>query len=212
MNIPIPRPIYHVTHWQNLPSVFSAGALLSHHEMSRRGISYQNIAYDHIQNRRENKLVCCSKGGCLHDYVPFHFAPRSPMLYTISKGNVPGYAEGQSPLVYFVATAQAVVAAGLSFAFTDGHATMAITEFFDNLADLIQVDWDIMNGQYWFDSEQYPDRKRRRQAEFLVYQQFPVSLISEIGVLNDRVQAQVQQIVDKWNMNVPVQIRQNWYY
>lgn len=212
MKAPIPTPIYHLTHWRNLPSILSAGGVLSNHEMRRQGIEHQNIAYDHIQDRRENTMVFGAKGGCLHAYVPFHFAPKSPMLFTISKGNVPNYTEGQPPLVYLVSTAQTVEAAGLPFAFTDGHATMAITEFFSDLARLDRVTWSVMNSTYWNDTPEHPDRKRQRQAEFLVHQIFPVSLVSEIAVFDAGIKSQVLEILQNSGLDVPVQVRTNWYY
>ncbi len=212
MSVPNPTPIYHVSHVRNLSSILDSGGVLSHHEMTRRKVGYQNIAYDHIQDRRETTLVFGAQGGCLHDYVPFHFAPKSPMLFTISKGNVPSYTEGQAPLIYLVATAQNIAAADISFAFTDGHATMRFTEFFFDLAKLNRVDWSVMQSRYWFDSDQYPDRKRRRQAEFLVYKQFPVELVKGIAVNNARVQAQVLEILSGFGVELPVQIKPEWYY
>jgi hypothetical protein len=212
MAVPDPTPIYHITHWRNLPSILSAGGVLSNHEMTRRQIAYQNIAYDHIQNRRETTMVFGSQGGCLHDYVPFHFAARSPMLYTISRGNVPNHTEGQDPLIYLVSTAQAVTVAGLPFIFTDGHATMNITEFFEDLAELHRVDWNVMQSEFWNDTPETPDRKRRRQAEFLVHQMFPASLIKGITVKNDGIKEHVLEIIQEEEFEVPVQIKPSWYY
>lgn len=212
MEVPVPAPIVHLTHMDNLPSIFAAGGVLSYHEIVQRGIRYQNIAYDHIQNRRESTMVFGAKGGCLHDYVPFHFGPKPPMLLAISSGNVSGYTEGQPSLVYLVSTAQAVETAGLSFAFTDGHATMAFSEFFFDLAQLDRIDWKVIRSKWWNDTPEYPDRKRRRQAEFLVYQQFPVSLISEIVVFDAGVEAKVLEILRNSGLEVPVQTRRDWYY
>jgi len=81
--------------------------------------------------------------GTLHDYVPFYFAPRSPMLFTISRGNVPT-CSNQEPVVHLVTNIQAVQAAGLPFVFTDGHGIMQLTSFFEDLAQLDHVDWTIM--------------------------------------------------------------------
>jgi len=212
MAVPDPTPIYHITHWRNLPSILSEGGVLSNHEMARRQIAYQNIAYDHIQERRETTLVFGSEGGCLHDYVPFHFAPKSPMLYTISRGNVPNHTEGQDPLVYLVSTAQAVAEADLPFIFTDGHATMNFTEFFEDLAELKRVDWKVMRDQYWSDTPEAPDRKRRRQAEFLVHRMFPTALITGIAVKNCGIKEQVLEILQGEGVEVPVQIKPSWYY
>lgn len=212
MTVPVPTPIVHLTHWQNLSSILSSGGLLSCHEKQRQGVAHKNIAYDHIQERRESTMVPGAKGGCLHDYVPFHFGPRPPMLLTISSGNVPGHSEGQAPLIYLVSTAQAVDAAGLPFTFTDGHATMAFTEFFFDLARLDRIDWPVIHGKWWNDTPEYPDRKRRRQAEFLVHHQFPVSLISEIGVFDASMEERVLQIICSRGLKVPVQVRRDWYY
>ncbi len=212
MAAPIPTPIVHLTHWQNLASILSSGGLLSCHEKQRQKITHRNIAYGHIQTRRESTMVFGAKGGCLHDYVPFHFGPKPPMLLTISSGNVSGHTEGQPPLVYLVSNAQAVEAAGLHFAFTDGHATMAFSEFFFDLAQLDRVDWEVIRSKWWNDTPEYPDRKRRRQAEFLVYQQFPVSLINEIVVFDAGVEANVLEILRDSGLEVPVQTRRDWYY
>lgn len=212
MVVPEPTPIYHLTHWRNLPSILSTGGVLSNHEMLRRQIVHQNIAYDHIQERRETTMVFGAEGGCLHDYVPFHFAPKSPMLYTISKGNVLAYTEGQDPLVYLVSTAQTVAEAELPFIFTDGHATMNFTEFFEDLAELNRVDWKVMHSQYWNDTPETPDRKRRRQAEFLVHRIFPKTLIKCITVKNNGIKEQVLEIFQSEGLEVPVQIKPSWYY
>jgi hypothetical protein len=43
-----------------------------------------------IKSRRARIEVRCRPGGKVCDYVPFYFAPRSPMLFSIQCGNVPG--------------------------------------------------------------------------------------------------------------------------
>lgn len=156
--------------------------------------------------------MTCGPGGYLDEYVPFYFGRRSPMLYTISRGNVEGYEEGQNPIVYCVSTAQAAQAAGLGFVFTDGHGVMDFTDFFDDLADLDEVDWPLMEARYWFDTDRDPDRKRRRQAEFLVYQRFPWELIEEIGTVSQSVRRTVEGIVESSQHSPLVDVRRAWYY
>jgi hypothetical protein len=67
--------------------------------------------------------------GCVADYVPFYFAPRSPMLYKLHKGGVPNYTGGQDPLVYLVSSAEAVAATGASFVFSDGNCAATAEKF-----------------------------------------------------------------------------------
>src|ERR1017187_11004603 len=149
----------------NLRSILEQGGLWADAKRRLRGIGCTNIAYQNIKDRRALAAVPCGAGGSVADYVPFYFAPRSPMLFAIGKGNVPGYDRGEDPIVHLVTSTEAVVAAGFQYAFTDGHSTMRFTEFFDDLADLSKVDWDIMEAKYWSDTSDDNDRKRRRQAE-----------------------------------------------
>ena len=92
------------------------------------------------------------------DYVPFYFAPRSPMLYAIDRGAVAGYQGGQAPIIYLCSTVEAVVEKGLEWVFTEGHAEMAYTDFFNDVADLDKVDWKLMREKYWNDTDEDGDQ------------------------------------------------------
>jgi ssDNA thymidine ADP-ribosyltransferase, DarT len=208
----VPLPIYHITHINNLESIISAGGLLAYNAMRTAEIQYTNIAYENIQNRRATFRVPCGKGGVLHDYVPFYFAPRSPMLYTINKGNVPNYSQGQTTVIHLVSSVDYIEAEGLDFVFTDGHAAMTFTDFFDDLNALDAIDWDVMESRYWNDTDEDNDRKRRRQAEFLVRNFLHWESISEIGVINFTIQAQVENILQNFTDRTPVKVHRDWYY
>src|SRR5208283_661951 len=68
---------------------------------------------------------------------------------------------------------------------------LTLSEYYDNICDLDKVDWDIMTAKYWHDTLEDGDRVRRRQAEFLVHQFFPWELITEVAVIDSKVQAHV---------------------
>jgi ssDNA thymidine ADP-ribosyltransferase, DarT len=176
------------------------------------GVVCTNIAHQNIKDRRALTLVPCGVGGTLTEYVPFYFAPRSPMLFTIGKGNVQGYGSGEDPIVHLVTSAEAVVESGLHFAFTDGHATVRFTEFFDDLGDLSKVDWDIMKARYWSDTSDDNDRLRRRQAEFLVHEFCPWKIIKLIGVKTEEVRRQVTEIISTHGYQPAIRLRRDWYY
>jgi hypothetical protein len=208
----MPTFIYHITHVDNLKSILADGRLCTYNELCDTGKHHISIAHQDIQDRRARIIVPCGPGGALHGYVPFQFAPRSPMLYTINRGNVLGYSDGQSPLLHLVSTIESVKDAALSFVFTNGHAIMRLTDFFDDLARLDQVDWELMRARYWYDTVNDSDRKRRRQAEFLVHKFFPWRLITEIGVINSQLGAQVTTLLQNSEHEPEVVIRPNWYY
>src|SRR5262249_43695282 len=150
------------------------------------------IAYDTIKQRRSVRLVKkllggpVAAGGVLADYVPFYFSNRSPMLLAIHKGQVPGYQNGQSNIVYLVSSSERVAQSDLVWCFSDGNAVESVTEFFDRLEELSRVDWNAVQtwkwGGRWLLND--PDIKRRKQAEFLVHERFPLELVEQIGVMN----------------------------
>jgi hypothetical protein len=204
--------IYHITSLKNLPSILQIGGLWCDSEMHRQKISVTNIAHQDIKDRRTIRQVPYPPRGTIADYVPFYFAPRSPMLYTINRGNVVGYEDGQATILHLVSTAELVNQSGLDFSFTDGHAIVEISQFYSDLADLNHIDWNIMNSIYWHDTIDDGDRKRRRQAEFLVHHFFPFSLIQTIGVSNHTIASRVNAILRDAEVKPNVQVIPTWYY
>ena len=200
--------IYHITHLKNLQRIIAEGGL--HCDRSAQKVKTVDIGHRHIKERRLNRAVPVGPGGTVGDYVPFYFATRSPMLFAISHGAVEGYTEGQKPVVYLRSTVQAVADAGLRWVFTEGHADLSFTDFFDELKDLDKVDWDLMRAKYWNDTDEDPDRKRRRQAEFLVHKFFPWELVSYIGVYDRSIAEAVAEIIKGGSPEVEVQ--RGWYY
>jgi hypothetical protein len=152
-------------------------------------------------------------GGSLADYVPFYFAPRSPMLLAIESGVVDGYAGGQKPVLHLVTSAEAAETSGIPFTFTDGHAEMRVSDFYDDLSLLPSViDWGVMASKYWNDTPEYPDRKRKRQAEFLIHDFAPWNLITGIGVLDEAMKSSVEQALATVSHKPQVVVRRGWYY
>jgi len=207
-----PTPIFHITDIDNLDRIVGSGGLLSKSRIDQRNISYKNIAYDGLQDRRSTILVPCKLDGVLHDYVPFYFAPRSPMLCAIHNGTVEGYETGQSSVIYLVSDAERVKEAAIGFAFTNGHAIMKFTEFFDDLVNLGKLDWDIMTQNFWGNTAEDGDRKRRRQAEFLIHEFCPWRLIHTIGVKDPATQRTVLEIIKDEVHKPRVKIETGWYY
>jgi len=136
------------------------------------------------------------------------------MLYAISRNTVDGYEQRQELVIYLVSKIEAVTAAGLSFVFTDGHAAMDLTDFYDDLANLDQIDWPLLDARYWFDNDDFPDRARPRQAEFLIHQCAPWEIMAGIGVQTDAMKSTVEQVLaDLAPAHKPrVLVKTNWYY
>jgi hypothetical protein len=65
------------------------------------------------------------------------------MLLNLKTGRVEGYNEGQAPLIYLTTTVQRVRDAGSRFVFSDGHGLARFTSWYDDLAQLDKVDWNL---------------------------------------------------------------------
>ena len=201
-------PIYHITHVSNLPGVIASGRLIC--DRAAQDLKLVNIGHNNIKERRLRRPVPVGPGGTVGDYVPFYFAPLSPMLYAIFKNQVAGYTAGQQPVIYLCSSTEAVQAADCRWVFTEGHAVMDFTDFFDDFKDLGRIDWPLMRAKFWFDRDTYPDRSRRRQAEFLVFQFFPWNLVTNV-VVYDAANAKV--VSDIVGGQFPaVDIKRGWYY
>jgi hypothetical protein len=214
------RLIHHITHIEHLPRVIEKGGLVCDADAAKQNLCSKSIAYNAIKERRAITPVQnlggekIAAGGVLSDYVPFYFCNRSPMLAAIHKGWVPGYDEGQSQVIYLVASAEAVAKTDRIWCFTDGHGIEGLTEFYDDLADLTKVDWNAVEtwrwGGRWLEKD--PDVKRRKQAEFLVHEKFPWELVERIAVIDDTTAAKVTSIVTRAAHRPRVTIEPKWYY
>ena len=171
-----------------------------------------SIAYEGIQQRRSEIEIPIPPYGILHDYIPFYFAPRSPMLYAIHKGMILGYSGRQEDIIYLVSSVQIIVSNNIPFVFTDGHAIMRLSEFYNQSCDLDKIDWQIMKETYWNDNEQDGDRKRRRQAEFLVKDSFPIRLLKGIAVKDKESESDIRKILEPYGILPPIRVKYDWYY
>jgi hypothetical protein len=129
------------------------------------------------------------------------------MLYTIGCGNVANIRV--QDLVFFSASAQAVAGSGGDFAFTDGHGIMSLSDYYDDLADLEQVPWRVVNARYWND---FADGRRLRQSEFLVYKRFNWSLVEVVGVYNQEMKVRVEALISNLQQPPTVDIKRSWYF
>ncbi len=119
--------------------------------------------------------------------------------------------DGQAGIVHLVVDIRELAEPGC-FAITDGHPTMSMTEQFGALDGLKAIDWSIMDEEFWTDTDEHGDRKRRRQAEFLVHKRVPLGAVRLIGAIDSEVAKKAEAAIGKLPDPPPVRIRRDWYY
>lgn len=205
--------IYHIAHIDRLASIFTAGFLYSDAEMRRRNTNGVVVGMQHVKDRRLEKPVKCFQGLHVGDCVPFYFCPRSVMLYILHKGNHPdmSYNGGERPILHLEFDAESVKqwanGENLRVAFTDRNAGSATAEFKNDIAELQSLNWSAIKADDWRNCME------EKQAEFLVEQRVPVSLLKRIGVKDSGVQQDVWNVMRNAGVaNVPVEVLREWYY
>lgn len=201
----LPR-IFHFTDVANLGSIMADGCVKAH----RRARCNVDIGDQSVKRRRGTVTVPCGPEGTVGDYVPFYFATRSPMLFSISCGNVTGVSAEQRRLAYVIADTEAAYEAELDCVFTDGNAAAAISDFEDDPDRLGEhVDWPLMKQRYWANTDEDPDRRRRRMAEFLIHEEAPLGIVRGIAVYDQAMRGEAVAIVAGI---LPVAVRPGWYF
>ncbi len=129
-------------------------------------------------------------------------------------GNHPelDYREGQRPLVHLQADMKATInwanESSVRWAFSDRNAGTYIAEFYSSQDDLGKVNWDAVRATDFRDME----IKEDKQAEFLVYESFPWSLVEKIGTLDSETARGVKDALASANHHPPVSVERSWYY
>lgn len=202
--------LYHITHGKNLADIINANGLVCCNLLEES--EYQNIGHISLKAKRARHTVPTIENGNLNDYVPFYFAPRSPMLFAIHKGQVENCSARQDQIIYLVTSVKEITAKSYNFVFTDGHAIMAFSNFYTDTEHLDKIDWTIMESKYWHDTNDDPDRKRRRSAELLVKEKLHWDSILKIGVMNSGVAENVNRMIYGCLHKPDIEVQKEWYY
>lgn len=210
--VPQHPKIYHIVHVDRLASIISEGCLWSDAAVQQKGLGGTMIGMSHIKQRRLSSPLTSHQGLTVGQCVPFYFCPRSIMLYIIAQQNHEDiiYRDGQQSIVHLQADLHTVIGWAQQnhkrWAFTDSNAGSFYFNDYCSVTDLDKIDWNAVNARNW---SQCKDAK---QAEFLLEDQFPWTLVQTIGVYS---QAQVQQVSVALSTAIHqprLSVKRNWYY
>jgi hypothetical protein len=185
--------LYRMTHIKNIPHILQHG--ITHQSSVNSNKNYVSIGYSILISKRDFFIL--PNGKTLGGYIPFYFGARMPMLYVIRLGtNSIKYDINPVPsedIVYCITSVEEIRSHNLPFVFSNGHAVSELTEFFDekqvyNILNLI--DLSAINAVYWVDDGDL-DLKRRKEAEFLVDSDIPVTAILGFAVYSQKAKEEL---------------------
>lgn len=96
--------------------------------------------------------------------------------------------------------------------FSDGHGYHSMSQFFNDEDSLEEVDWETVNLVRWNDTEDDPDRKRRKQAKFLVFKELSLTALVAVVVYNETVKNEILAKFAEHDLTCNVIVKPNWYY
>jgi hypothetical protein len=206
--------IYHITLFDNLNGILSHGCLWSDAKRIEMGMECEIVGLKAIKKSRlEECEVTCHAGTLVGQYVPFYFCPRSVMLYILHMGNHPDidYRGGQQPILHLQADLQKTIEWAnrndVRWAYSDINARTRYAQFYNDPEQIDEIiDWSAVNATDWSDAK----IQEYKQAEFLMYESFPLELVEKIGVYDCQIRDKV--IEGLGNISIPVSIERDWYY
>ncbi|MBL7913990.1 MAG: DUF4433 domain-containing protein [Bacteroidia bacterium] len=204
------KQLFRITHLNNLPFILING--LHCPNSTVQDPDFVPIGFPSLIDYRKDRIVPISPGGTLSAYIPFYFWYRSPMLYVIHKGNDPEVIQTpQEEIIYLVTDMEKLNRLGCQYIFTDRHAKLDYTKFYNNSDDLEKLNWEFIKTDQW--GRQFgAERMEMKQAECLVYRYIPTEALLGIAVLNEKVYDIVIQRLKGNEIEIPVKIRPNFYF
>lgn len=201
---------FRVVHLGNLEIYLQRGALHAARHWPDDGLEWTRNDSSSVQERRAEWPVPCGPGGVLHDYIPFHLGPRNVFLLNLITEKVPGYRDGQEPLVTLVIGVEDLMTAH-ACVFTDGFPCVEFTEFFDDPDSLPNLPWESIETTDFRRSR--GDVFRQKRAELLVHEHLPWTAILGIAVCNTPAKERVEALLARYPDRVkPVAIRPQYYF
>jgi ssDNA thymidine ADP-ribosyltransferase, DarT len=202
--------IFRITHIENVPWILGHG--LHCKNSSVQDPNFISIGMAELINKRMSRSVQRGPKGMLSDYVPFYFTPYSIMMYNIRTGYNGVTRRENSEIAILVSSLHKLKESEVHFVFTNGHAFMAETEYFDDLADLGRVDWELLRNKDFKKDPEDPGKTSRYQAEALVHRQVPVDALLGIALYDETARQKIEAEVKSRGLSVPVKSVPGWYF
>jgi hypothetical protein len=211
VSVPNKIYLYRIIHINNLDYILKLGKLTcpNHYEKDPNYIGIGDIT---LIPKRSKKQIDLSPNGTFQDYISFYFCNRSPMLYVIAHGYNGVIKRDQEDIIYLVTDFNKIKDEGLQYIFFDGHGFDGLSLCYNNEKDLIKIDWKAVQTKDWKKTEFDQDIKRKKQAELLVYSEFPLSSLKGIACYNQIAHKKIESLLLTNNLSIKSKIIENWYY
>jgi hypothetical protein len=201
--------IWRIVHRDNLPWILDNGLHCTNADQTApRHVALGNA--DGIDKCR-SRQVPVAPGGVLADYVPFYFTPFSLLMKNIHSGWSVQRRDNDE-VVILVASLRRIAQLGLPFVYTNAHAYPAWTHYYNDLVDLDQIDWPLLQHRDFTRDPNDPRKVERYQAEALIQHHLPVTALQGIICHSEAMKERIEREVTSRDLVLPVHARPGWYF
>lgn len=204
---------FHFTHIDNLDSILEHG-LLSTNLKNEMEVGHQNVANNHIQQTRSQIVIDTQFKlrnryeiwdeeeevlHSLHDFVPFYFALKCPMLFQVlASKNV-----DQEDIIFLAVNVKSCLEELEDVYFSNASINRSndLPNLYSRVSDLNQLNIDEIKNTK---ATQNDTLKQQRMAEFLIKDSLQSEYIDHIIVWNNDVKKKVIKIYRENNLQSPV--------
>lgn len=202
--------IWRIIHRDNLPWVFEHGLHCANSAV--QAPAYVAIGNAELINRRRTRNVPVAPGGTLADYVPFYFTPFSPMMYNIYTGRGEVAKRANEEICILVSSLPRITNIGIRSVFTDRHAYTPLAQYFNDIGQLNQIDWPLIQARNFMRNPDDPVQIERYQAEALVHQHLPVNALSGIVCYTEAVRMRLDAQAKAHGLTLDIKAIPGWYF
>ena len=202
--------IFRIVHLDNVPWILGHGMFCRNAPVQDPG--YRTIGNPELIEKRQRRDVPIAPGGTLSDYIPFYFTPFTPMMYNIKTGYAGITKVPNEKVVFFVSSIHRLNDMGREFVFTDRHAYLMSAEFYNDVHDLVHIDWPLLQSKNFQRDPDDPEKLERYQAEALIHHHLPVEAFRGAVCYTDQVQNQLLELVERNGLGLQVKKLTNWYF
>lgn len=202
--------MFRITHVENVPWLLDHG--LHCQSSATSDPNSVPIGMASLIRKRMIRVVSIAPGGMLSEYVPFYFTPWSVMLLNIKTGRNDVIGRANAEIVILGARLRGIRELGSTFIFTNGHAYMHQSEFIDDPARLVEIDWPILRSRDFATDPDDPDNSRRCMAEALVHQHMPPVALGAIACYDAVTHARVAGWIRARGLAKTVTTRPQWHF
>lgn len=202
--------IFRIVHKDNVPWILANGMYCRNSHV--HDPNYKTIGNPELIDKRQHRVVPISPGGTLSDYVPFYFTPFTPMMLNIKTGYCGITKVPNEEVVFFVSSIHRLSEMGRPFVFTDRHAYLVSAEFYNDVDNLDQVDWLLLQSRDFRRDPDDPGKLERYQAEALIHDHLPVESFIGVVCFTDKLQDQILKFVENNGVNLEIKKITGWYF